>query len=127
MTKGLLFVAFLLVAMVPSSARRCNETMANYLSPHSLGKQDEMTDALAILCKQVKIPTTRYQYGSTNYSLYNVSVKCLYNDGKQRADVVSGDVIEVTGGVIEFQLNFNYTISRIGPDKPGWAYGTLSN
>lgn len=85
-----------------------------------------MTDALAILCKQVKIPLTKYQYSSTNYTLYNVSVKCLYNDGKQKADIISGDLIQIYGGFIEFQVYFNFSISRIGPDKYGWGYGTYS-
>jgi hypothetical protein len=78
-----------------------------------------MTDALKNLCKQVKLNTTKYG----NYSLYNFTVNCLYNDGKQQAAIVSGDHIEVYGGFIEFQVYFNYSISRIGPENLGWAYG----
>lgn len=68
-------------------ADKCNITTTNFLSPHSLGKQDEMTDALAVLCRQVRINTTLYEFGRTNYSLYNFKLGCVYNDGRQVADI----------------------------------------
>jgi hypothetical protein len=43
--------------------------------------------------------------------------------GGRRADVISGDEILVNGSTVEFQVNFNYSISKIGPDQYGWAYG----
>jgi hypothetical protein len=98
--------------------------MAHYLSPHSLGKQDELADALKILCKQVRINTTIYQSGKTNYSIYNVSVQCLYNDGKQTADVLRNNTITITGGKVEFAVTFNFSISKLGSQIKGWAYGT---
>lgn len=119
----ILFAALLVLAVW---GRQCNITFANYLSPHSLGKQDEMTDALVNICKQVRINTTRYGFGSANYTIYNVTTKCIYNDGKQQADILSGDKITMYGGFIEFQLWFNFSVSRIGPDKLGYAYGTFS-
>lgn len=118
-------VVLLFVLSAAVLADNCTYTTTNFLSSHSLGKQDEVTDALAVLCKQVRPNITMYQYGKTNYTLFNFSVKCIYNDGKQVANITSGDHISITGGKIEFALNFNYSVSKIGPDKTGWAYGTV--
>lgn len=82
-----------------------------------------MTDALAILSKQIRPSIIIYQVGKTNYTLYNVSVKSIFNDGRQTAEIISGDEIKISGGKIEFAVNFNFSVSRIGPDKTGWAYG----
>lgn len=68
-----------------------------------------------------------YQFGKVNYTLYNISVKCIYNDGKQVADIPRNNTISITGGKVEFAVNFNFSVSRIGPDKTGWAYGILHN
>jgi hypothetical protein len=95
-------------------ADNCTYTTTNFLSSHSLGKQDEMSDAVLILCKQVRLNTTTYAFGRTNYSLYNFTTKCVYNDGKQIANVTSGDHINITGGKLEFQVTFNYSVSKIG-------------
>lgn len=123
---GLLTRILPLLLFVGTLAANCTITTTNFLSPHSLGKQDEMTDALAILCKQIRLNTTKYEFGKTNYSLYNFSLSCHYNDGRQVAEITSGDHISITGGKIEFTMNFNYSVSKIGPDKVGWAYGKLT-
>jgi hypothetical protein len=82
--------------------------MTHYLSPHSLGKQDELTDALKILCVQVRLNTKIFQYGKTNYSIYNTSVRCFYNDSNQTTDVLWNHIITITGGKVEFSVTFNY-------------------
>lgn len=114
-------VLFCLVSLALSDD--CNATTSNFLSPHSLGKQDEVTDALAVLCKQVQLGLTVYEYGKASYSLYGFKVNCSYNDGKQIANVTSEDTVNITGGKIEFAMNFTYNVSKIGPDRVGWAYG----
>lgn len=114
---GLLLLAFV-------ASEDCNATLAHYLSPHSLGKQDELADALKILCKQVRPNITRYQYGKTNYTLYNVSVNCIYNDGKQVADIPSNNTIAITGGKVEFAVNFNVSVTKMGVVSTAWGYGT---
>lgn len=117
-------ILLITVMALAVAGKQCNATWANYLSPHSLGKQDELTDATAILCQQVRVNTTKYIFGSTNFTIYNVTTKCIYNDGKQKADILGRDLIEIYGGFIEFQLWFNYSIARTGNEKQGWAYGT---
>lgn len=89
----------LMVAMLATSLE-CNATLAHYLSPHSLGKQDEVADALKIICPQVRVKTTIYGYGKSNYSIYNVKVRCVYNDGRQTADIPNNQTITVSGGII---------------------------
>lgn len=117
--------AIFLLLLIGAIADNCTVTTTNFLSPHSLGKQDEVTDALVVLCKQTRPNTTIYQFGKTNYTLYNFTVRCIYNDGKQVADISQADRVAITGGKIEFALNFNYSVSKIGPDKTGWAYGNF--
>lgn len=43
-----------------SFALDCNATIGNYISPHSLGQQDELNDTLAILCPKIKINNYSY-------------------------------------------------------------------
>lgn len=38
----------------------CNATIGNYISPHSLGQQDELNDTLTILCPKIKISDYSY-------------------------------------------------------------------
>jgi hypothetical protein len=75
------------------------------------------------MCKQVRVNTTKYVRGNINCTLYNITIKCLYNDGKQQAAIISGDHIEIYGGFIEFQVYFNYTVARTGALTSGWGYG----
>jgi hypothetical protein len=124
MTKNTALVGLLALLLGVAFSAKCTYTTTNFLSSHSLGKQDELTDALAVLCKQVRPNTTRYEFGKTNYTLYNFTVRCIYNDGKQVANISSADHINITGGKIEFALNFNYSVSKIGPDKTGSAYAS---
>lgn len=123
MQRSLPHLLLLSLLLSPSLTLDCNATTANFLSPHSLGKQDEITDALAVLCKQVRPDFTKYEFGKTNYTLYGWKVNCTYIDGKQTAEVDNKDTVKITGGRIEFAMNFTYNVSKIGTDKVGWAYG----
>ena len=116
-------VVILTLCLSAAMAIDCTQTHTHFLSPHSLGKQDEITDALKVLCPQLQPRTTMYRFASANYTLYNISVKCIYNDGKQTANINSSDNIAISGGKIEFAVNFNYSVSKIGPDRYGYGYG----
>lgn len=67
-----------------------------------------------------------YQYGKANYTLYNFTIKTNLIDGKQTAEIISGDEIQISGAKIEFLVNFNFSISKIGPNTYGWAFGKIS-
>lgn len=116
----------LILTIISITTLQCNATTGNYLSSHSLGKQDEMFDALQILCKQIKIPNTTLTVSRTVYTIFNLTIKCIYNDGKQTADV-GNDHINITGGKIEFSIYFNYSTSKIGPDQFGYGFSNYFN
>lgn len=122
-TKLILFVVILLTI---ATADECNATLAHYLSPHSLGRQDEIADAMKILCKQIRPTITTYQSGRSNYTLYNFSIQCIYNDGRQTADILSNNTLLIKGGTIEFLVNLNYSIARTGSTVFGGAFGILT-
>jgi hypothetical protein len=124
MKTKILFVVGIWLFLSCNSAD-CNATTSNFLSAHSLGKQDEVTDALAVLCKQIRPDVTIYEFGKVNYTLYGWKINCTYIDGRQDAEVTSNDTVRITGGMIEFSVNFTYSVSRIGPDKAGTAYGIV--
>lgn len=92
--------ALIFLVVLIASGLECNATMSHYLSPHSLGKQDEIADALKIVCPQVRVKTTTYSYGKSNYTIYNTTVRCVYNDGRQTADIPNNQTVTVSGGLI---------------------------
>lgn len=80
---------------------------------------------MKILCRQIRPPLTTYVSNRIAYVFYNITVQCLYNDGKQKADIKANNTIEVAGGTIEFMVNANYSITRTGASVYGWVYGKI--
>ena len=76
--------------------------------------------------QQIKIPNTTLTVSRTVYTIFNLTIKCIYNDGKQTADV-GNDHINITGGKIEFSIYFNYSTSKIGPDQFGYGFSNYFN
>jgi hypothetical protein len=79
---------------------------------------------MKILCGQIRPAITLYQLSRANYTLYNISVQCIYNDGRQTAEIVGNNTIQIGGGTIEFIVSSNYSIARTGASPVlGWIYG----
>lgn len=103
----------------------CNATVGNYISPHSLGQQDELNDTIAALCPTIEIKDYTYYVSKTNYTISNVSLVCSYFDGDQKSSIGTNNTITISGGKIQFMIYFNFTVSKIGPDTLGYGYGTF--
>ena len=101
-----------------------NGTEAYFLSPHGLGKTPEVDDALQKITSQIRVKTTTYNHSTITYILSNITIGTAYNDGKQNTTVPKVDIVQVTGGRVEFTYRFNYTKIENRNNITGYAYGT---
>lgn len=102
-----------------------NGTEAYFLSPHGLGKTPEVDDALQKITSQIRVKTTTYNHSTITYILSNITIGTAYNDGKQNTTVPKVDIVQVTGGRIEFTYRFNYTKIENRNNITGYAYGSV--
>lgn len=86
-----------------------------------------MTQALDKMEGQVIVArTTTYKVSGLSYLIQNMKVKMAYNPSKQVVTIPKADLMQITGGRIEFTYEFNYTKIENGNNLTGHAYGKIS-
>lgn len=88
-----------------------------------LGKTLEVQEALQKIAGQLRIKTTTYNRSSTTYILSNITVGIAYNDAKQASKKARADVVQISGGKVEFTYRFNYTKIENRNNITGYGYG----
>lgn len=90
-----------------------------------LGKTLEVQEALQKIAGQLRIKTTTYNRSSTTYILSNITVGIAYNDAKQASKKARADVVQISGGKVEFTYRFNYTKIENRNNITGYGYGSV--
>lgn len=104
-----------------------NGTESYFVSPHALGRTPEVTQALDKMLGQVKVARTTYSVSGLTYIIHNVTLNMVYNPSKQVVTIPKADLMQITGGKIEFTYKFNFSKIENGNTVTGNSYGKLSS
>ena len=75
--------AIFLLLIILTLQAKCNGTTGNYLSEHSLGKQDEINDTTLAICPTIQLANITVTYDGATMKLHNPTLGCIFYDGSQ--------------------------------------------
>lgn len=71
----------------------------------------------------MKVNATAHARDTVSYTIDNVTLDIDFNIGSQKTAIIGPDLLEVSGGKIEFHYSFNYTKIDDGKSTKGYGFG----